>query len=258
VNPEQEIQMPDISIISPSLNSANVITDCIGSVQEQGDNIEHLVIDGHSTDGSLEIIQSTGGANLRVLQQPPAGIYSAINAGILAASGEIIGILHADDFYAMPDVLKQVATAFEDPSIESCYGDLCYVDAENPSRIVRYWRAGEFHVSSFRNGWMPPHPTFFVRRQVYEALGLYRTDLGTAADYELMVRLLVKHRIKTEYIPNVLVKMRTGGSSNVTWRARLQANRNDRRAWKVNGLNPYPWTTLAKPLRKIGQWWNRP
>jgi len=250
--------MPDISVISPSLNSATVIRDCIRSVQEQGDNIEHLIIDGHSTDDSLEMMRSAGAANIRVLQQPPAGIYSAINAGILAASGDIIGILHADDFYAMPDVLQKVVAVFENQAIDSCYGDLCYVDAGNPTRVVRYWQAGEYSASSFRNGWMPPHPTFFVRKKTYEELGCYRTDLGTAADYELMVRFLVKYQVKTVYIPRTLVHMRLGGSSNVSWQARIKANRMDRRAWEVNGLRPYPWTTLAKPLRKVGQWWRRP
>lgn len=249
--------MAEISIISPSLNSAESISDCIRSVEEQQQVAEHLVIDGYSTDGTSDVIRNLS-ENTRIVQEPPEGIYPAVNAGILAARGEIIGILHADDFYASPAVLDRVAAVFEDPAVDACYGDLCYVESSNPSRIVRYWRAGDYQPGSFHNGWMPPHPTFFVRKRIYEQFGLYRTDLGTSADYELMVRLLVKHRIKTVYIPQVLVHMRTGGSSNASWRARLKANRMDRRAWQVNGLNPYPWTTLAKPLRKVGQWWSRP
>jgi glycosyltransferase len=142
--------------------------------------------------------------------------------------------------------------------VDACYGDLCYVDRADPSRVVRYWRAGEFGPRRFANGWMPPHPTFFVRRSMYEQHGLYREDLGTAADYEMMLRLLVKHRVRVAYIPRVLVHMRSGGASNASLAARLRANRMDRAAWRVNGLRPYPWTTLAKPLRKVGQWWSRP
>ncbi|MFC1796292.1 glycosyltransferase family 2 protein [Pseudomonadota bacterium] len=249
--------MADISIISPSLNSAESISDCIRSVEEQRHVAEHLVIDGYSSDGTSDVIRNLS-ENTRIVQEPPEGIYPAVNAGIQAAQGEIIGILHADDFYASPAVLDRVATVFEDPSVEACYGDLCYVEGSDPTRIVRYWRAGEYQPGRFHNGWMPPHPTFFVRKKIYEQYGLYRTDLGTSADYELMVRFLVKHGINTAYIPQVLVHMRTGGSSNASWRARFEANRMDRRAWQVNGLNPYPWTTLAKPLRKVGQWWSRP
>ena len=156
------------------------------------------------------------------------------------------------------DVLQQVSEAFENPSVDACYGDLCYVDDRQPSKIVRYWRAGEYSPGRFRHGWMPPHPTFFVRRETYEKLGLYRTDLGTAADYELMLRFLLRRRINVQYLPQVLVHMRAGGASNASWKARLAANRMDRKAWQLNGLRPRPWTFIAKPARKIGQWWNRP
>jgi glycosyltransferase len=219
--------------------------------------VEHLVVDGDSADGTLAVIERSG-APVRVLREPATGIYPAVNAGISATTGTIIGILHADDFFASGDVLAKVAAVFEDPAVEACYGDLCYVDRGDPSRVVRYWRAGPFQPERFRHGWMPPHPTFFARRRLYEKLGLYRNDLGTAADYELMVRFLLKNRVRAAYIPQVLVHMRDGGRSNASLRARLAANRMDHKAWKVNGLRPYPWTLLAKPLRKVGQWWSRP
>jgi glycosyltransferase len=185
-------------------------------------------------------------------------VYAALNSGIAASGGEIVGILHADDFYPAVDVLQQVAAAFEDPQIGACYGDLCYVDRDNPDRLVRYWQAGSFSPARFRHGWMPPHPTFFLRRELYERFGGYRTDLGTAADYELMLRMLLRHGVRAVYIPKVLVHMRVGGASNRSLAARLAANRMDRAAWRVNDLRPLPWTTLAKPLRKVGQWWRRP
>lgn len=249
--------MTEFSIITPSLNSQKVISQCLESVREQSEDAEHIVVDGQSTDSTLALVERLGG-NTIVIDQPPAGIYAAINAGIEAANGEIIGVLHADDFYASPDALENVRGAFANTAIGACYGDLCYVEETKTFRIVRYWRSGNYTPGQFKNGWMPPHPTFFVRREIYERFGLYRTDLGTAADYEMMLRLLVKHSIRCAYIPDVLVHMRTGGASNATWSARIRANRMDRRAWKVNGLRPYPWTFIAKPARKLGQWLNRP
>ena len=245
------------SIITPSLNSVDVITDCINSIAQLEVGVEHLVIDGESTDGTRELVEKMNGA-VRVVEAPPEGIYPAINTGITHANGEVIGILNADDFYANGDVLRLVSSVFEDPTIDACYGDLCYVDKSDPGRVVRFWRAGQLGPNGMLHGWMPPHPTFFVRRRVYEDYGLYRTDLGTSADYELMLRFLVKHQVKTVYIPEILVHMRTGGASNKSWKARIEANRMDRKAWQVNALRPYPWTMIAKPLRKIGQWWSRP
>jgi glycosyltransferase len=247
----------EICIVTPSLNSAAVIDDCLRSVAEQSLAAEHVVVDGHSSDATAALVTATGG-RVRLLQTAPQGIYAALNAGIRAASGEVVGILHADDFYAAPWVLDRVAAVFADPNVGACYGDLCYVDAADPSRVVRFWQAGAYRAARLRHGWMPPHPTFFARRRLYVELGLYREDLGTAADYELMLRFLLKHGIGVAYIPQVLVHMRTGGASNASWRARLAANRMDRRAWQVNGLRPYPWTTWVKPLRKVGQWWRRP
>jgi glycosyltransferase len=246
-----------ISIVTPSLNTASVISHCIRSVARQGLPADHIVVDGGSSDGTLKLIEELG-TGVRLLRDPASGIYPAINAGIRAATGDIVGVLHADDFYASKDVLPLVLKAFDDPMTGACYGDLCYVDRADPSRIVRYWRAGAFQSGRFRHGWMPPHPTFFVRRRIYESFGFYRDDLGTAADYELMVRFLVKHRVPAAYIPQVLVHMRTGGASNASIKARLEANRMDRKAWEVNDLRPCPWTTIAKPLRKVGQWWSRP
>ena len=249
--------MVDVSVITPSLNSAGVINDCLKSVAQQSFKVEHIVVDGHSSDGTVDQVREFG-ITAKLLQEEPAGIYSAINSGILNASAPIIGVLNADDLYASPGVLEKVQAVFADPSIDACYGDLCYVDQEDIHRVVRYWNAGACKPSSFRNGWMPPHPTFFLRRSMYEKHGLYREDLGTAADYELMLRMLYRHRLKAVYIPSVLVNMRTGGASNASLAARLAASNMDRRAWKVNDISPYPWFSLAKPVRKINQWWRRP
>lgn len=142
---------------------------------------------------------------------------------------------------------------FEKQNVESCYGDLLYVHKNDTDRVIRYWRASEYHHGKFKNGWMPPHPTFFVKREIYEKYGLFNLNLGSAADYELMLRFLLKYKITTVYIPQVLIKMRTGGISNASLKNRIRANRMDRLAWKVNGLKPYPWTLWLKPLRKATQ-----
>jgi glycosyltransferase len=241
-----------ISIITATFNSSLTIADCLESVKSQKGKVEHIVIDGLSVDKTLEIARLYPHVS-KLISETDSGIYDAMNKGITVASGDIIGILNSDDFYANSDVLEKIGAVFEDPEIDSCYGDLVYVDSTDTTKITRYWKSGSYHKQSFYWGWMPPHPTFFVRRRVYEKYGMFNLDLGSAADYELMLRFLVKNKITTTYIPEVLVKMRAGGVSNVSLKNRLKANRMDRYAWAVNGLKPYPWTTYLKPLSKIKQ-----
>lgn len=246
--------MTHISLITATLNAAATLTASLQSVSAQSLLPEHLIIDGGSTDGTLALAARYAAHPLKVFSEPDRGLYDAMNKGLAKASGEIIGILNADDCYARRDVLQLVAEAFRDPRIDACYGDLCYVDGSDAGRVVRYWRSGAFHYRRFFWGWMPPHPTFFVRRAAYEKYGVFNLGLGSAADYELMLRFLVRHRLQAAYLPRVLVNMRTGGVSNASLAGRLKANRMDRKAWEVNGLRPYPWTLLCKPLRKVGQW----
>ncbi len=241
-----------ISIITVSFNSGSTINNCLDSVRDQGNKVEHIIIDGGSTDGTLDILESYPHI-AKVISEPDLGIYDAMNKGIALATGDVIGILNSDDFYAGQDVLAKVARIFSKHTTESCYGDLVYVDPANISKITRIWKSGPFHKENFYWGWMPPHPTFFVRRKIYKKYGMFNINLGSAADYELMLRFLVKHSITMEYIPEVLVKMRSGGISNVSLKNRFKANRMDRYAWALNGLKPYPWTTFLKPLLKIRQ-----
>jgi glycosyltransferase involved in cell wall biosynthesis len=267
--------MPTFSIITATFNAAATIVDCLQSVASQTHPTEHIIIDGTSTDATLETIRRIS-PRACILSEPDRGIYDAMNKGIALATGDIIGILNADDFYADPDVLERVAAVFTDPTVDACYGDLEYVrDSEklkvksektNPSpvtsqdspfTVTRYWKSDTYTPGSFYWGWMPPHPTFFVRRSVYERYGKFRLDMGSAADYELMLRLLLKQGLRAAYIPEVLVRMRVGGASNRSLAARLAANRMDRRAWEINELKPYPWTFMMKPLRKVGQYFLR-
>ena len=246
--------MLKFTIITATFNSADTLTSCLDSVKGQSVEVEHVLIDGGSNDETLKITDRYQDHLTSVVSEPDQGIYDAMNKGIRLATGDLIGILNADDFYPENDVLAQVAAVFSDPMVQACYGDLVYVDSQDTDKITRHWRAGSFDRSKMYWGWMPPHPTFFVRTDVYRQYGLFDLDLGTAADYEIMLRFLQKHQINVAYIPRVLVHMRTGGVSNATLYNRLAANRMDRKAWAVNDLRPYPWTLALKPLRKVGQW----
>jgi glycosyltransferase len=247
--------MDKISIITPVFNGAATIRGCLQSVDTQTfKNVEHIVIDAASTDATLTVLDDFSADHRKVLSEPDNGIYDGMNKGLLLATGDIVGILNADDLYADDEVLQDVCDSFMEPGVASCYGDLKYVDFADTSKTVRLWKAGCFKPEKFRWGWMPPHPTFFVRRKLYNQYGLFNQQLGTAADYELMLRFLLKHGITTRYIPRVLITMRNCGASNVTLMRRMEANRMDRKAWAVNGLQPLPWTFLCKPIRKVGQW----
>ena len=243
-----------ISIITATYNSSSTIKDTLESVRDQTyKNVEHLIIDGLSKDDTLEIVGAYPHVS-KILSEKDKGIYDAMNKGISHANGDIIGILNSDDFYASPEVLSKVARAFEDPSIDAVYGDLQYVDHGNTQKIVRRWKAGNYTKKSFYYGWMPPHPSFFVRKKLYEQSGNFNLQLRSAADYEIMLRFLLKNNYKAAYIPEVLVKMRTGGMSNASLKNRLRANREDRMAWSLNGLKPWFFTLIMKPLRELGKW----
>jgi len=244
-----------ISVITPALNSSKTIAKCIESIDRQNFlHVEHIIIDGNSVDGTIEIANRYLSSNRIVLSEPDTGIYEAMNKGISKASGEVIGILNSDDFYADSTILSTINKTLEDTGIDSCYGDLVYVDQSKITKLIRHWKSCSYNDKLFYKGWMPPHPTFFVRKRIYEKYGLYRLDFGTAADYELMLRFLLKYGISTQYIPQVLVKMRSGGKSNVSLKNRIMANINDRKAWQINNLKPKPWTLYLKPLSKIIQY----
>lgn len=251
--------MPKISLITAVYNRSATIRDAIESVVHQRDaDIEYIVVDGNSTDGTEEIIRSYSSRVDRYIREADTGIYNALNKGIAASTGEIIGFIHADDMLTSDSVMQAVSKAFHDPEIDAAYGDLVYVDSNQTSKVVRYWKSGIFNRYRFRWGWMPPHPTVYIRRKRYLELGGYREDFQISADYELLVRMFYKHRLKTEYIHDVLVTMRQGGKSNVSVQNRLLANREDRKAWEVNQLRPPLGLQFLKPMSKLHQFWERP
>lgn len=243
-----------VSIITPSFNSAATIADTLRSVSEQTyPDIEHIIIDGASKDATLEIVASFDHV-ARIISEKDNGIYDAMNKGIQEANGDIIGILNSDDFFADPNVISDIVAKMKEENSDSAYGDLTYVDPVNTHKIDRNWKSGNFNASSFLWGWMPPHPTFFVRKEIYKRYGKFNLELRSAADYEFMLRVLYKNRISTVYIPRVLVRMRSGGNSNASLKNRWKANREDRRAWTINQLTPNFFTLFLKPFRKIIQY----
>ncbi len=248
-----------ISIITVSFNSQNTLRRTIESVLSQNyDNIEFILIDGGSTDWTLDIIDNYKDRINFFISEPDKGIYDAMNKGIIAASGDIIGILNSDDFYTDETILKKVADKFHETTCDAAYGDLLYVKSMDVSKIFRYWKSGSFSVKKLRKGWMLPHPTFFVKKSVYEKYGLYNTQLNSASDYEMILRLLYNCNIKVNYMPLVMVKMRVGGTSNANLINRFRANKEDAKAWELNNLDRPMFIRFLKPLQKIKQFFLRP
>lgn len=242
-----------ISLITATYNSAATVADTLASIAGQHYSpIEHIIVDGMSKDKTLEIVGQFAHVS-KIICERDNGIYDAMNKGIRTASGEVVGILNSDDVYAGSDVIGRVMEAFDDKSVDAAYGDLQYTRQHDLNRITRTWKAGSFDKNKFYSGWMPPHPSFFVRKSVYDHVGLFDLSLRSAADYEFMLRVLLKYEYPALYIPRVLVKMRAGGYSNATFANRLRANREDRKAWKLNGIKPRFFTTSFKPLRKVFQ-----
>ena len=253
------IQKTKISIITVSFNSAKTIKHTIESILSQNyNNIEYIIIDGGSTDGTIDIVKTYKEHISYFSSESDNGIYDAMNKGILAATGDIVGILNSDDFYPNSFILSNVVESFEQNACDAVYGDLVYVKSKNISKITRYWQAGEYSTLKIKNGWMLPHPTFFVRKIIYERHGLYNTDLRCAADYEMILKLLYKHNISVYYIPMILVNMRSGGESNKSFWHRLKANKEDSLAWTKNQLNKPMFVRLKKPLQKLKQFFLKP
>lgn len=244
-----------ISIVTITYNSAATLRDTIESVLTQSyQDIEYLLIDGGSKDNTLEIIKSYQDKRIRWVSEPDKGIYDAMAKGKRMATGDVVGILNSDDFYPDNSVLQRVAAAFSKAGTDAVYGDLRYVDHADTSKITRSWVSGDYKRENFLSGWMPPHPTFFLRKEAYEKFGYYNPDFKSAGDYELMLRMLYKHKLKAVYIPHVQVVMRAGGVSNASLKNRIRANREDRLAWQLNEIKPKWFTLLMKPLSKLKQW----
>lgn len=221
-------------------------------------NIEYLIIDGKSKDNTLDIVNKYKDKISKVVSEKDKGLYDALNKGIKHATGDVIGMLHSDDLYENPQVISRIVETFKkNPGTEGVYADLVFVHRNDTNKPMRVWESGTYEEGAFLKGWMPPHPTFFVRKEVYEKFGGFNTSLKLSADYELMLRLIHKNNIKLAYLPETIVKMRMGGVSNVSFFVKLKANIEDKMAWKLNGMKPKFSTLIMKPLRKLGQYFKR-
>ncbi|MCB9015277.1 MAG: glycosyltransferase [Lentimicrobiaceae bacterium] len=242
-----------ISVITIAYNSANSIHDAINSVLSQSyPDIEYIIVDGLSKDKTVDIIKSYGDKITKFVSEPDKGIYDALNKGIGMATGDVIGFMHSDDLFANNQILEKVAHVFQTHHTDSIYGDLEYVYKEDTSKVLRYWKSGNFSIRNLKCGWMPPHPTFYVKRSVYEKYGVFNINYRIAADYDTMLRFLGKYRISTMYLPEVMVKMRVGGASNRSLKNIIRKSKEDYQAIKDNHFGSI-FTLVFKNLRKITQ-----
>ena len=248
-----------VSIVTATYNSEETVKSSIDSVLFQDyEDIELIIVDGKSTDRTLEIVESFGRRISKVISEPDRGIYDAMNKGISVATGDVVGILNSDDFYANSQVISTVISTLESTQSDSVFGDLVYVKPENIDKVVRYYSSAHFHPALFSKGWMPAHPTFFVRRWAYQKYGLFQTDYKIAADYELLVRLLAKHKLSYTYIPKVMVNMRTGGASTSSFMSNWILNKEIVRACSENDIDTNLTKLFAKYFKKVFQLVQRP
>jgi len=249
---------PLVSIITVVLNNKDTIEDAIKSVLGQTyKNIEYIIVDGGSTDGTVDVIKKYAKYISKWVSEPDNGIYDAMNKGLKLATGDIIGFLNSDDVLNSNDCISAIVKTFEENDVDVVYGNKVYSDKEDLNKIIRYWDAGEYNINNFKKGWMPPHLSFYAKREIYNKYGYYRTDLKIAADYELMFRFLYKHRIKAKHLPKPIAKMRVGGISNKSIKNILISNYEVYKSWRLNGFYISPFIIIRKPLSKIKQFLKR-
>ena len=246
-----------VTLITVTLNSEKYLEESILSVIRQDHaDIEHIIIDGESTDGTLAIIEKYKDHIAHWVSEKDYSMYDAINKGMKMASGDIIGTLNSDDMLASADVISKIVDSFKKENTNAVYGDLLYVDQVDTNKVLRKWKGGTFNKNKFRIGWMPAHPTFYFRRSLLDRCGYYETHFFSAADYEFMTRYLYYYNVGAAYIPKLIVKMRSGGMSNGSIKRRLRANRRDYLAMKKNRV-PMPFVvSFLKPMIKLHQYTN--
>lgn len=245
--------MQKFSIITAVFNRAETILNAVNSVQAQTyTNTEHVVVDGASTDGTVDILKQHLGVNTVFLSESDKGIYDALNKGIALATGDIIGFMHSDDSYANVRVLETVARAFEASDVDGVYADVLFFHPAAPDKPVRRYRSDRFSADRLAWGWMPAHTTLFLRRRVYEQYGYFKSTYKIAADFEFIVRILADRKIKLAYIPEVLVHMNTGGASTAGLKSTIRLNQEVKRACAENGIRTNWFKILSKyPLKML-------
>jgi glycosyltransferase involved in cell wall biosynthesis len=249
-----------VTVITVARNAAGTIGEAVASVAAQRHKaIEHLLIDGASTDNTVEEARAASQRLTKIVSEPDAGIYDAMNKGLRLATGDVVGFLNADDLYAHAGVLARVAEVMAaDPQIEACYSDLDYVDRSNPERVVRRWRSATFVPGLFARGWVPPHPTVYFRRAVLDRIGIFDTQYRLAADFEYLLRAFEIHRVCSRYVPEVWVKMRLGGATNKSVKNIFRGNHEIALALRTHRIGWPPFTQVCRMLRRVPQFFSRP
>jgi glycosyltransferase involved in cell wall biosynthesis len=243
-----------ISLITVSFNSASTIKDTIESVRSQNfSDIEYIIVDGNSKDTTVDIIKSAGAVVSKWISEPDKGIYDAMNKGIRMASGDVVGIINSDDFYYNDQIISSVANAFSDTTTDAVFGDLIFVDPGNLRKVVRTYSSGKWNPQRFAWGFMPAHPTFFVRRHFYEQAGLFKTDYKIAADYEMLIRLLYVNKLKYKYLPLTMVVMRRGGVSSNGFTSNVILNKEILRGCRENGIPTNYFKIYSKYFFKLSE-----
>ncbi len=249
--------MIKISVVTAVYNRQQTIGEAIASVVSQSyPEVQSIVIDGASTDGTLAVLEDYRPRLAVLISERDNGIYDALNKGVKHATGDVVGFLHADDIFENSEVLAKVAAAFQDPAIDAVYGDVVYVRHDDMRQVIRYWKSGPYDAAALSRGWMPPHPTFYVRRSVYERLGGFDTRYRIAADYDTVLRFLAVGTIRAAYIPEVLVRMRTGGISNRSLKTILRKSLEDIDVLRRNQVGGIV-TLFQKNFSQLSQFWRR-
>jgi glycosyltransferase len=247
-----------VSVITICYNSEKSISDTIKSVLSQThQDLEYIIVDGNSQDDTVNIIRSFASKIDKWISEPDHGLYDALNKGIGLATGDIIGFLHSDDIFANERVIEQISAVFDDGLLDSAYGDIQYIDQKEVSRPLTNRKAGSFHRWKFYFGWSPPHPAFYIKRELFKKYGLFDNSFELAADYDFLLRCLVKHKISSAYLPTVMVRMRVGGISNRTMKTISKKWREDYRAMRKNNFGN-PITLFLKSMRPIAHFYKSP
>lgn len=242
-----------VSIITATYNSEKTIKDTILSLESQSyDNIEHIIIDGGSRDKTLDIIKKYSTKVSLIVSEPDKGIYDALNKGILNSSGDVVGFLHSDDLLAYPEAISDLVETFNNNECDAVYADLEYVSQDDITKVIRKWKSGEYTIGKVKYGWMPPHPTYFMKRDRYRDWSVFNLDYKISADYDSLLRYLWCNKAKLAYLPKTITKMRVGGASNRSLKNIILKSREDVKIIKLNGLF-WPVTLLFKNLSKLPQ-----
>jgi glycosyltransferase len=247
-----------VSIITATFNNHITIKDCVKSIYSQTySDIEHIIIDGGSTDSTLDILKEYENRISILISEPDDGIYHALNKGIKIATGNIVGFLHADDFFAHDKAIENIVSQISKHNVDCCYSDLVYVSRNDPEKVIRYWKSSPYSEDLMKKGWMPPHPTLFIKKKVYDKYGDFNINFTISADYELILRFLIKNKISTCYIPKTFIKMRVGGVSNRSLKNIVIKTKEDLTACKMNSIENPIFTVLCKNLIKIPQFFKK-